>query len=572
VPQRAIDALFVSFQQALVGRYSLERELGRGGMGIVYLAHEVRRDRPVAIKLLPPEFAANAGLRGRFLHEARTAAQLSHPYIVQTYAVEEIDGFVFFVMAFVDGETLAERVRAHGPLKPPDATRVLRDVAWALAYAHAQGVVHRDVKPANVLLEHGGDRALVMDFGIARVTNVTGFTAVGELLGTPEYMSPEQACGEAVDGRSDLYSLGVVGYFALSGTLPFNGSVQKVLAQQVTKAAPPVASVARGTPRALAAAIDKCLAKDPAERFATGEALADSLVSSLESRSELPAPLRVFLDRSRMVQLIVPPLVGLATLGILATLERDGVTHPARIAAVSLLAAILILGPIAVFFSRLRQLLRRGFVPEDIAEALHSLHERRHEELMYEHGQTRHSAGSRFARFWRGSAGHALGRFAGYKLGQRAVPADRHTELGIAMSAEALYAGLPKEVRKSFGDVLTVLHGLEAHARAVRARIVHVDASLQDAQLTPTSTSLATAMVQEQHVADLRAGRGKAEQRLGEIVTSLETLRLDLLRFSAGAGSADSITQNLASARALGHELDLQMTGESVTGKGERGH
>src|SRR5687767_14436171 len=221
-----MDALFLAFQEALVGRCSLERELGRGGMGVVYLAREVRLDRPVAIKLLPPELAAQASLRERFLREARTAARLSHPYIIPIHSVDEIGGFVFYVMAYVDGETLADRVRARGALPANAVTRVMREVAWALAYAHAQQVVHRDVKPANIMLERGTERALVMDFGIARIvsrgTGEAGIgeagqmhTGAGEVMGTPEYMSPEQACGEPVDGRSDLYSLGVVGWFAL---------------------------------------------------------------------------------------------------------------------------------------------------------------------------------------------------------------------------------------------------------------------------------------------------------------------------------------------------------------------
>src|SRR5437762_7849497 len=207
----APDRLFLDFQSAVAGRYSLERELGRGGMGVVYLAREVRLDRPVAIKLLPPELAAQDRLRDRFLREARTAARLSHPYIVPIHAVDDVGDFVFYVMAYVDGETLAQRVMSRGPLPPAEATRVLREVAWALAYAHAQGIVHRDIKPANILLERGTERAMVTDFGIARLVHTPGQTGVGELLGTTEYMSPEQASGEPVDGRSDLYSLGVVG-------------------------------------------------------------------------------------------------------------------------------------------------------------------------------------------------------------------------------------------------------------------------------------------------------------------------------------------------------------------------
>ncbi len=301
----SVDELFLSFQEAVAGRYSLERELGRGGMGVVYLAREVRLDRPVAIKLLPPEFAAQESLRDRFLREARTAARLSHPYIVPIHSVDEIGGFVFYVMAYVEGETLAQRVAARGAVPPHEATRILREVAWALAYAHA------DVKPANILLERGTARAMVTDFGIARVARTSGETAVGELLGTAEYMSPEQAGGEALDGRSDLYSLGVVGFFALTGTLPFTSpTTQGVLVQHLTKPAPPVSTLARGIPGPLARVIDTCLRKDPATRFPTGEALADALAPTLEKRAEVPVPIRG--HRSRAAHVVRPQARGVS--------------------------------------------------------------------------------------------------------------------------------------------------------------------------------------------------------------------------------------------------------------------
>ena len=168
----SVDQLFLAFQEAVAGRYSLERELGRGGMGVVYLAREERRDRLVAIKLLPLELAAHAKLRERFVREARTAARLSHPYIVPIHAVDEAGSFVFYVMAYVDGETLAQRVASRGPVPPHDATRVLREVAWALAYAHSQGVVHRDIKPANILLTPEGAPKLG-DFGVAKMLSET---------------------------------------------------------------------------------------------------------------------------------------------------------------------------------------------------------------------------------------------------------------------------------------------------------------------------------------------------------------------------------------------------------------
>src|SRR5216117_2457371 len=292
----APDRLFLDFQSAVAGRYSLERELGRGGMGVVYLAREVRLDRPVAIKLLPPSKAADPKLRERFLKEARTAAKLSHPNVIPIHAVEEVDGgrFVFFAMAFVEGETLTERVRNRGPLPPSEAARVLRDVAWALAYAHGQGVIHRDVKPDNILIESTG-RVLVADFGIASVVAGAGALSTGEVVGTPEFMSPEQALGEAVDARSDLYSLVVVGYFAFSATLPFEAEkATEVLAKQVTEPARPLAEVSPGVPRRLAQAIDRCLAKDPADRPEGTEVLAEQLSHALEQRRDLPVALRAF--------------------------------------------------------------------------------------------------------------------------------------------------------------------------------------------------------------------------------------------------------------------------------------
>jgi eukaryotic-like serine/threonine-protein kinase len=193
-----IDREFIGLQDALAGEYSLERELGRGGMGIVYLAREVQLDRLVAIKILPSALASRPDVRERFLREARTAASLSHPHIVPIYRVGEAKGFVFFVMAYVNGETLGDRLRARGPLSAAVATRLLREVTWALSYAHGRGIVHRDIKPDNILIESETGRALVTDFGIARGPAETFISDPGQVMGTAHFMSPEQASGEAI--------------------------------------------------------------------------------------------------------------------------------------------------------------------------------------------------------------------------------------------------------------------------------------------------------------------------------------------------------------------------------------
>ena len=379
------DRLFIELQAALAGRYSLERELGRGGMGVVYLAREVRLDRPVAIKLLPPHHTGDAHLRERFLREARTAAKLSHPHIIPIFAVDEVGAFVFFVMAYVAGETLTERVRRRGPLPPSEAGRVLREVAWALAYAHSQGLVHRDVKPDNIMLEEASGRALVADFGIAGLVRGAAGLDGGEVIGTPEFMSPEQALGERVDARSDLYALGVVGYFAFSGTLPFEaGKATEVLAKQITEPAPKLASVAAGVPRRLAHAIDRCLEKDPLSRPQKGEELAEQLGLALEQRRELPVGLRVFVKRNArlggvggLIYVFSIPFVMGFVVSLVGRAEAALWTFVASVSAV----------PFGILVGRARRFLASGFGPEELAVAFRAELEQGREERIFEYGR-----------------------------------------------------------------------------------------------------------------------------------------------------------------------------------------
>jgi serine/threonine-protein kinase len=356
-------------------------------MGFVFLARDVALDRPVAVKLLPPAMAAQPPLRERFLREAQLAAKLSHPNIIPIYSVEQAGDLVFFVMAYVEGETLGQRVRAKGPLNPRDATRVIQEVAWALAYAHLRGIVHRDVKPDNILLEASSGRALVSDFGIARTTDVSGGTAVGEVLGTAQYMSPEQACGETVDGRSDLYSLGVVGYLAVSGKLPFDApDIPALLAQQITRPARPIAAVQPGVPRRLADAIDRCLLKEPSQRFQTGEQLADALAQEAAAVREVPAPIRVWLtagDGARAILLGWTFLVGLGTIGELVSMLLGRGTEGFLDNVVTLGIPWLLYGAYRGLHTQ--RLVAAGYGYEDLRLALRQFLERRKEELAFEY-------------------------------------------------------------------------------------------------------------------------------------------------------------------------------------------
>ncbi|HEU4585850.1 MAG TPA: serine/threonine-protein kinase [Gemmatimonadaceae bacterium] len=259
-------------ERALTAHYELDEELGRGGMGVVYRATDRRLKRVVAIKILPPELGFRGDIRSRFLREAQTAAQLSHPNIVPIYSVDEREGLVYFVMACVDGPTLARREHDEGRLPVEMTRRLLREVADALAYAHARGVVHRDIKPDNILVDNESGRAMVTDFGIARAVQGgadSRLTATGVAIGTPAYMSPEQAAGDReIDGRSDLYSLGIVGYQMLAGRLPFEAtSTPSMLMKHIMEQPPLVTDFRPDVPPDLATAVMKLLEKEPENRF-----------------------------------------------------------------------------------------------------------------------------------------------------------------------------------------------------------------------------------------------------------------------------------------------------------------
>jgi serine/threonine-protein kinase len=277
------DSLRERISSAIGSQYRIEHEIGRGGMSVVYRAHDLRLNRPVAIKVLPPELAHDPAVRSRFTREAQTSAQLSHPHIVPIFDVGERDGMAYFVMALVTGGTLANRIDRQA-LRPVDEVkRILAEVADALAYAHLRGVIHRDIKTDNILMESDAGRAIVTDFGIARAMEEGGrLTQTGIAVGTPTYMSPEQAVGDRdIDGRSDVYSLGVVGYQMLTGRVPFSaGNAMALLLKHVSERPQPILELRPETPKPLADAIEKALAKTPETRWPTAAAFRDAINSN----------------------------------------------------------------------------------------------------------------------------------------------------------------------------------------------------------------------------------------------------------------------------------------------------
>ncbi len=266
---------------AAIGQlYELENEIGRGGMSAVFRARDLRLNRAVAIKVLPPELAYDPAVRARFTREAQTFAHLSHPNIVPIYDVGEREGIAYFVMALASGGSLAALL-AREPRQPLDEVRrLLIEIADALDFAHRHGVVHRDIKPDNILLDRDTGRAMVTDFGIARAMEAgTRLTITGNAVGTPTYMSPEQATGEReLDGRSDIYSLGVVAYQMVTGRVPFSASSAiALLFKHLHEAPRPIAELRPDAPRSLRKAIERALEKDPEERWPTAAALRDAL-------------------------------------------------------------------------------------------------------------------------------------------------------------------------------------------------------------------------------------------------------------------------------------------------------
>src|SRR6267143_937145 len=274
----SVDLVRERLQRLIEGKYRIERLLGKGGMGQVFLAHDLTLEREVAIKVLPPDVSQDDQVVRRFQQEAKTAAKLDHPNIIPIYRVESEGGLNYFVMKYVAGTSLEEVLERKQPLAIDYIQRVLWEAGCALGHAHQRRVVHRDVKPANIMFDHDG-RVMLTDFGISKALQAaTGFTGTGMIIGTPHYMAPEQAKGQQVDGRADQYSMGVVGYRMITGQLPFGGdSVHTILYKHIFEPAPRTSSIRQDMPPHLSEAISRALAKEVDQRYATMEDFATAV-------------------------------------------------------------------------------------------------------------------------------------------------------------------------------------------------------------------------------------------------------------------------------------------------------
>ncbi len=613
------DTLFFALQEALAGKYSLETELGRGGMGIVYLALDVQLDRPVALKVLPEHLSKNEDLRARFLREARTAAKLSHPNIVPIHSVDEVGDYVFFAMAYIAGETLGERVSRKGPLAPSECMRVLREVGYALSYAHSQGVIHRDVKPDNILLEEGSGRALVADFGIAGIMNESDAIDAGEIVGTVEFMSPEQASGERVDLRSDMYSLGMVAYYALSGNLPFkSGSIHETLNHVRNTPVPQIGTVVKTAPRRLARIIDTCLKKNPQERFGTAESFAEALDVVATSRKQVPVSVRTFLYDPVDLGGDAPAYFTIASLASLPSIAT-AVMIPELTFVFGAYWAFVLGAPTIIVPPRVRRLLASGNTATDLGIALRQdLEQRREETPLRQQGKFERirsllrqvslfGMGGSWTLWWAGAFVLALRPdLAVYVPGPAAALVSLGSASAVGFVAASVGATDDKERRtlkkaerrmkfwnSRLGKMIFKLSGVGLRKRVAEVRATHRPTEIQiglaaeglfeslpkatrkelgNVPATLTRLENDATKLREflnelneaeaaglprnvQLPADLKEIRENSEKHLGEVVAALETIRLGLLRLTTGVGSVEGLTTNLIAAGEVGDNV-----------------
>ena len=608
-------------ERVLSAQYELDREIGRGGMGIVYLARDRRLKRQVAIKLLPPELAFRSDIRSRFLKEAETAASLSHPNIVPIYSVDEREGLVYFVMAFVDGENLAVRLHRLGRCSPEETRRILLEVARALDYAHDRGVVHRDIKPDNILLcEDDGGWVMVTDFGIARAVSDPGdsrLTATGMAIGTPAYMSPEQAMGEReIDGRSDLYALGIVGYQMLAGEPPFiANSTPAMLVKHISERPEPLEQRVPGVPIDLARGIMMLLEKEPSNRFPTAEALVAALETGnmpdrpstsldlrQDGRSLAGDSRRSFASvpqsgvavagapsRDEIARWSAPPVVAFrkklapffAVSGVLIVLAAFGVMNMMGIAG---LWSVFIAFQYAKLwtegfdwrdvFKQPRDRLFFDVVAESIDDFRALFDKGKRAEVLERdraRARTRAIGGSDWgaespaalpaAASVSGANGATVRRAAAHRDEIRriveALPKSERAQLGDVMgSASALYDRV-ESLALNLADIerslpAGALDELEAEVRKLEAEANPLDRARSEERIR----RLAQLKRRRRALTDLEQRRAQSTDKLESCALALHNMQLDLLRLRSGGQSFQHITLVAERAMALAQEVD----------------
>jgi eukaryotic-like serine/threonine-protein kinase len=606
-------------ERVLSANYELDQEIGRGGMGIVYKAKDRRLKRSVAVKVLPPELAFRSEIRTRFLREAETAAQLSHPNIVPIYSVDERDGIVYFVMAYVDGENLAVRLNRQGSLDPDDARRIMLEVARALAYAHERHVVHRDIKPDNILLQTEDGRVMVTDFGIARAMTEGGdarLTATGMAIGTPAYMSPEQSSGERViDGRSDLYSLGVVGYQMLVGEPPFDApSTPALLVAHLSETPQPIDQRRRGVPPDLSRAVMICLEKVPENRFRTAGELAVALetrdVPALREPSPLPpakptpslrhaayepeeAAEESFLPTSEeRARWNAPPVVKF----------RKNIAPFVAFSVVSMLLSVFgimrglvsLAGIWAVFVAfRYARLWTEGYDWRDVfkqprdrlffdvvaewVDSVRALWDPKKRAEIRARERTR--ANESLFGSERGGAVHQLSR----PTSPRVTAAGPHAKevREAARNRDDIireFANLSKQNREQVAEIPATADALYQRVESLAATLTELERNVTpnaamsvdqeidalEAQANPLDVRASEERVrrlaylkrQRRSVADLGSRRERTAEKLQTCLLTLQNMRLDVMRLKAGGQTLEQVTQVAERAMALAREVD----------------
>jgi serine/threonine protein kinase len=602
--------------RVLDSQYEVEKEIGRGGMGIVYKGRDRRLKRLVAIKLLPPELAFRSEIRSRFLREAEMAAQLSHPHIVPIYSVDEREGLVYFVMALVEGENLGTRIQTRGPIPADDTRRILREVGDALAYAHSQNTVHRDIKPDNILIDRATGRTMVTDFGIARAVTEGAeqkLTGTGIAIGTPAFMSPEQSAGDRdIDGRTDLYSLGIVAYQMLCGDLPFNAtSTPALLVKHLSERPMPIEQRAN-VPPDLARAVMLCLEKNPEDRFPNARAFVQALetgvVPNLPVRagnvypqqppSWQPAP------QDQYGELEGPTIDEMARWD-----DPNVVDFRKRIAPFLFVTGALIVvnffGPnlliIPAFWSiniayKYARLWSDGFDWRDVFKqpkdkmivdvASETLDEARalwdrdkRNEVRERDRQRRISTGVRQVRG--GSPAGALSAADAAALGSGPHAATARQALLDRDEVNLLVRGLPKSDADRLKDVVptakslaesvmgiaTALAALERDSGGMSVAAMDREIATLEAQANPLDVQasesrvrrLATLKRQRRATGEFEKRRVELSAKLESCAIALQNLKYDMLRLKAGNQSWQHVTSVAEQAMALAREVDSQI-------------